>query len=81
MGGFGHEALACGEGGPADMWGDEAAWGGEERIGSGRGFLAEDIEAGAGEAIFVEGAGDRGFIEKRAAGSIDEVGRGFHVGQ
>lgn len=79
MGGFGHEALPRGEGGPADVRGDEAAWGGEERIGSGWGFLAEDVEACTREAIFVEGAGDRGFIQEGSAGGIDEVGRGFHV--
>ncbi len=64
--------------GPGDVGGDEAVLGGEERVVGFGGFDGEDVEASSGDAAFVEGFGEGGFIDEGAAAGVDDHGLAFH---
>ena len=49
------KAPASGEGGPGDVWGDEAVLRVGKWVVGGRWFAGKDIEAGAGEVTCIEG--------------------------
>lgn len=46
-----------------------------------RGFVFEDVEACAGELMRFEGGDEGVAVEDSAAGGVDEVGVGFHLGE
>ena len=72
-------------GGPGGVGGDEKIFGsevgGEEGVVLGGRFDGEDVEAGAGDAVFAEGVGEGGFVHEGAASGVDEKGGGFHQGE
>lgn len=59
----------------------QQVWRAVQRMMRRQGLLGEDIERGARDPAFVQGAEQRGFVEERAARGVDEPGGGFHTAQ
>ena len=47
----------------------------------GRRLLFLHIQGGSGDPLFLQGTHQRLFIDHRAAGGVNEAGRGFHPPQ
>ena len=68
-------------GGPADVWCDDAVFGGEQGAVRGGGFLGQHVQAGAGQPALVEGGGQGGLVDEAAPGGVEEQGGGLHQRQ
>lgn len=66
-------------GGDEEVFGAEV--GGEEGVVWGGWLDGEDVEPGAGNAVFAEGGGEGWFVDEGTAAGVDEEGGGLHEGE